>query len=219
MERKHLSITLFLHENEPEDQGNANSRPRPLLPGEDEAASPLRLPFLEQEAKLILKIMDESQAAQAPLQAPQRVPAPWLVAIVGVWRAGQVGKRCPYAQRKATPRNQLALVWDGQQVRMFFNGELKGWHTNQLGKMPKCDRPIVLGSKWQGADIDCSRNHRFAGLIDEVRISRSVRYPKSFESESFAANESTVLLYDFSERDGEALHDRSGNGGRIFGAR
>ena len=79
VERKHLPVTLFFHEIASEEQGKREQPATPRSPEADEAAAPLLLPFLEQEAKLILKFTGEPKASPATLEVPQRTAAPWFV--------------------------------------------------------------------------------------------------------------------------------------------
>jgi|GEM_PF-1216885 len=118
-----------------------------------------------------------------------------------------------FAQPARGPRHHLALVWDGDTCRMFVNGNQWGWHTTPLAEMPGSDRPILLGTKWAGTDIDRYFHKLFAGLIDEIRISRTARYSQRFSPPSrFEPDEETLALYHCDEAEGDVLRDASGLG-------
>lgn len=118
-----------------------------------------------------------------------------------------------FSQIDRTARYHLALVWDGGTCRMFVNGNQRGWHSAPLTEMPASDRPILLGSKWNGPNIDRRERQLFAGVIDEIRISRTARYDQPFSPVSrFASDEDTLALYHCDEADGNVLRDASGLG-------
>ena len=68
--------------------------------------------------------------------------------------------------------------------------------------------PIVLG---------CGPRRPYHGLVDDLRISRKVRYDGVFKPEErFEPDEDTVLLLDFNEGEGNMAFDRSGSGNHAY---
>jgi hypothetical protein len=143
------------------------------------------------------------------------------------WHAllGIAGTQWKYAfgQAKAGQRDHIAGVWSGNNLRIFVNGI----STND----------VVVGDALQagleadplpgrlrigfGHDDNGSAK-RFAGTIDELRVSQSARYDKNFTPElRFTPDAQTIALYHFDEGTGDQLVDSSGNGfdGRITGAK
>ena len=65
-------------------------------------------------------------------------------------------------------------------------------------------------------------NHRFRGLIDEMRFSNIVRYTSNFTpAKRLKTDAHTMALYHFDAVGSDILKDSSGNGhdGRIIDAR
>jgi hypothetical protein len=115
-------------------------------------------------------------------------------------------------------RVHVAVAWDGKQTQLFVDGRRAG-EESRSGK-------ISLGTAAR-ASIGASRGKdeiqaAFAGVIDEVRISKIVRYDKDFiPAGRFEPDKDTVALYHFDEGQGDKLIDSSGNGhhGKIVGAK
>ena len=107
--------------------------------------------------------------------------------------------------------HHVAGVWDGQQLRLFVNGE--SVETEPMGyTMPDTQGGLYMG----GVRLDLlppQENDRFfAGSLQAVRISRGEQYTKAFEPPTQLTNESTTLaLYQFDEGTGTITHDASGN--------
>nr|MBC8357152.1 DUF1583 domain-containing protein [Planctomycetota bacterium] len=115
-------------------------------------------------------------------------------------------------------RVHLAGTFDGKTLQMFVNGKLTD--TRQVtGPFTGSALPMTIGAS-------PSRNERgidvaFDGLIDQVRISKTVRYKADFTVPTlFEADESTLALYRFDEGKGDTLADSSGNNnhGQLRGA-
>lgn len=114
----------------------------------------------------------------------------------------------------------VACIWTGQEIQIYLNGKRR-WGRQNPGddmkdRLPETVLATLGGSSW---------SNPFQGRIRELRISKSIRYPKNFELTSpdvpFVADANTVALYHFDEGSGDVLKDSSGNGhdGKIVGAK
>jgi hypothetical protein len=114
----------------------------------------------------------------------------------------------------------VAATWDGLLVRMFVNGKFlrsfEGW-TGQNGTkgvlhLPDPPEPLRIGRRHNGSDC----HQPFSGLIDEVRISKVIRYDEkgyAVPTQEFTPDADTVALYHFNElstaaADLQALKDK-----------
>jgi len=121
---------------------------------------------------------------------------------------------------KPTP---VAIVWDGRELALFFDGQLtakgpKGTYKPG-GHYPK---QALLGAAIVERDNQRSLQSFFRGSIDELRISSVARYTKSYTPEAhLAVDEHVFALYHFDEGAGLVLRDASGNDrhGAIHGAK
>jgi serine/threonine protein kinase/formylglycine-generating enzyme required for sulfatase activity len=114
-------------------------------------------------------------------------------------------------EAKLRQRVHLAGVNDGNERRIYLNGKLVGKkdEPGMLHPTPKDSKRLEIGST-------------FSGTIDGVRISSSARYGRDFVPVSdWKADETTEVLYQFNEGQGDVLKDlsRHGRTGRIKGAR
>ncbi len=117
------------------------------------------------------------------------------------------------------PRH-LALVWDGTRQRLFVDG--KGASHESGGGANQCGASGALLGCVRLTDSDPMLRCFFGGRIDEVRVSKSVRYEKDFTpSQHFQTDKDTLALYHFDEGRGDVLKDSSGNNhhGKIVGAK
>jgi hypothetical protein len=112
-------------------------------------------------------------------------------------------------------RSHRALVFDGSHMHYYINGN---WQGKRHAEAPK-------GMMWKMQELylGCRGDDEkfFRGQIDQVRISRVVRYTDNFAPvTSVASDELTRALYNFDEGQGDVLKDASGHGhhGRIYGA-
>ena len=103
----------------------------------------------------------------------------------------------------------LAGVVDGSELRLYLDGELVAQHADAKPQFKPPATDPVIGSMLEG-------------LVRELRISKTVRYTKSFTpAKRHDPDQDTLALYHFDEGDGTTLKDSSGNNlhGKIVGAR
>ena len=128
----------------------------------------------------------------------------------------------------------LAGVFDGKRLRVYVNGTmsdrdlewipLHGDHISQPTTV--ISKPLV---SWSSPGLSIGRKlpqyqdaQFFHGIIDEVRISNTVRYTKDFTPpKRFESDEHTMALYHFDEGLGDTLFDSSPHGhhGKITAAK
>jgi hypothetical protein len=109
-------------------------------------------------------------------------------------------------------RAHLALIINKTSATFFLNGQLV--ETQQIA-YEASGKNIRIGAL-------PSLGPYFAGRIDEVRISKGVRYTQDFTpSDRFNDDDNTLALYHFAEDHGDELRDSSGNRhhGKIIGAK
>lgn len=64
-----------------------------------------------------------------------------------------------------------------------------------------------------GSDMKSKGDHFFSGVIDQFRVSKGIRYSEKFDPErTLAADDQTMVLYDFDEAHGNVVRDRSNFG-------
>jgi serine/threonine protein kinase len=118
------------------------------------------------------------------------------------------------------PPTQIAAVWDGRQLALYFDGHRVASLDAPGGPVAPAD----FGHFVIGAVQTRDRQHRFfgfKGIIDEVRLSKVARYTDHYQPvPRLSTDEHTLALYHFDEGDGAVLHDSSGNNqhGTIHGA-
>lgn len=99
--------------------------------------------------------------------------------------------------------HHVAGTWDGGTLRLFLDGALTGFAEAALFSNSAPD--MYFGchpfNQW---------HHQ--GLIDEVRLSREVRYPDDFTPlrGDFEPDDDTISLWHFSEGDGKKTADAMG---------
>ena len=105
--------------------------------------------------------------------------------------------------------HHLAVTYDGTTTQVWIDG--KGGATTDKNTTPITpqdgdDSPFQVGHRVGGSP--------FTGIIDEVRISDSVRYTANFTQPTaeFAPDKNTRLLWHFNENTGTTVRDDSGNG-------
>ena len=99
----------------------------------------------------------------------------------------------------------IAGVFDGKQARLYVDGKLKQ-SLDASGERTVNELPLFIG-----ADPDRYGNptREFAGMIDEVRISKGVRYDDEFEpKQRFVRDDDALLLLHLDQAIGPFLpHD------------
>jgi hypothetical protein len=107
----------------------------------------------------------------------------------------------------------VAGQYDGENVSIFVNGKLKS-KKPAPGSISPPTLPLRVGGRAMG-------QYFFDGLIDEVRISKTIRYVADFAPATVLPSDAdTLVLYHFSETSGIATADASGNGygANLYGA-
>ena len=112
-------------------------------------------------------------------------------------------------------RVHVAGTWDEDRLRLFVDGkEVATTIREHRGYVPSASA-FAIGRYPEGRG-------EFSGTMDEIRVSKVVRYTKDFiPQEEFKSDEHTLALYHFDEGSGDVLHDSSGNNhhGKIVGAK
>jgi len=103
--------------------------------------------------------------------------------------------------------SHVAVTYDGAETTGWING--KKAHTAKVnsGNISPTNEPFNIG--WRPFDT----HYPFDGIIDEVRISKSVRYTKDFKlpDSAFTPDADTAALYHLDEGKGKKTKDDSGN--------
>ncbi|MFO0564236.1 MAG: LamG domain-containing protein [Polyangiaceae bacterium] len=104
--------------------------------------------------------------------------------------------------------HHIAATYDSASglVQLFVDGALGASDTIPKGKASDDADPLVIG---RAAYED---NFAFQGVIDEVRISKSVRYTGAFTPSKtpFVVDGQTVALWHFEEPGGQLVNDETG---------
>lgn len=102
----------------------------------------------------------------------------------------------------------VAVTWDGSTIRTFVNGKfLKAF--DKPGVLNDSPDTFKVGRRTRGGDT----HSIFSGLVDEVRISKVVRYTEAgfaLPKSAFAPDGDTVALYHFDEAINGVVKDASG---------
>jgi WD40 repeat protein len=110
---------------------------------------------------------------------------------------------------KILRRVHLAGVRDGNTLRLYVDGKLQDTTATLMG-FKASPYPLSIGADPKGL---FKMEHFFHGLIDEVRISRCVRYTEDFTpAKRLGPDADTLALYHCDEGSGNRLNDSSGNG-------
>ena len=110
----------------------------------------------------------------------------------------------------------VAGVFDGKQLRIYLDGQVAGTAMGQ-GMRTLNNLPLYLGADPDGSG---KPTRSFGGQVDEVRLSKSVRYTDAFEpSRRFESDDSTVLLFHLDQTVGPYVVDDSSSHatGRLVG--
>ncbi len=107
-----------------------------------------------------------------------------------------------------TEWHHLAVVRAGDRLSIFLDG-IKILEGNG----PPSDSGLVSGSENTVAGGFLSTEHYCFAVVDELRISNSVRYAEDFEpAYRHEPDEQTIGLWHFDEGEGSVVHDASPNG-------
>ena len=110
----------------------------------------------------------------------------------------------------------VAVTWDGSTIRTFVNGKfLKAF--DKVGVLNDSPDTFKVGRRTRGGDT----HSIFSGLIDEVRISKVIRYTEAgfaLPKSAFTPDADTVALYHFDEASNGVVKDASifGNHGTLI---
>lgn len=102
----------------------------------------------------------------------------------------------------------VAVSYDGSTIRIFRNGTLVT-SASQSGTLLTGSVKLYFGGK----RYDWSSTDYLNGVVDEARLSKSVRYTANFTVPSgpFTNDSNTVGLWHFNENTGSTSADSSGN--------
>lgn len=101
----------------------------------------------------------------------------------------------------------VAVTWDGEKIRTFVNGEFLA-AFDKVGVMNDSPDTFKVGRRTRGGDT----HSIYTGLIDEIRISKDIRYTEEgFEipTRAFEPDADTVALYHFDESIDGVVKDAS----------
>ncbi len=103
--------------------------------------------------------------------------------------------------------SHVAVTYDGTETVGWINGQEANSTNENSGNISPTNEPFNIG--WRPFDT----HSPFMGIIDEVRISKAVRYTGDFEvpEGEFEPDDDTVALYHLDEGEGESTADDSGN--------
>jgi formylglycine-generating enzyme required for sulfatase activity len=103
-------------------------------------------------------------------------------------------------------------------MRLFVNGVLQRPTDKLTADYKAGSDSFTLGAHFPSSPVESG----YAGIIDEVRISKVARYTTNFTPPTrFQPDKDTLALYHFDEGSGDVLTDSSGNNhhGRIVNAK
>jgi serine/threonine protein kinase len=121
---------------------------------------------------------------------------------------GGVGKRTRGFGWIKGQRMHVAALSEHKRTSLYVDGKLIGMAEVDAPRPPTPVKVLRIGNETTD----------FSGIVDEVRLSRGVRYEKDFQPAArFEPDDDTLVLLHCDEGEGEWLHDASGRGndGRI----
>jgi len=103
--------------------------------------------------------------------------------------------------------SHVAVTYDGTDTVGWLNGQEVNSTNENSANINPTNEPFNIG--WRPFDT----HYPFIGIIDEVRISKTVRYTEDFDvpDQQFVSDEHTAALYHLDEGAGEFTRDSSGN--------
>jgi hypothetical protein len=110
----------------------------------------------------------------------------------------------------------VAVTWDGSTIRTFVNGKFF-MAFDKAGVLHDSPDTFKVGRRTRGGDT----HSIYTGLIDEVRISKVIRYTEAgfaLPTSAFTPDADTVALYHFDEAINGVVKDASslGNHGTLI---
>lgn len=104
--------------------------------------------------------------------------------------------------------SHVAVTYNGTETVGWINGQEANSVKDNSANISTTNEPFNIG--WRPYDT----HYPFVGIIDEVRISDTVRYTEDFDvpNEQFVSDEHTAALYHLDEGAGDTTDDASGNG-------
>lgn len=106
--------------------------------------------------------------------------------------------------------DHVAGVFDGKAVSLYVNGKIQSRKAYVAGSVHPSGLPFLIGANPSpsGEPVEF-----FHGRIDAVCLSKGERYTKNFAAPSkLEKTDSTLVLLNFNEGEGETAKDESGNG-------
>ena len=112
----------------------------------------------------------------------------------------------------------VAMIWDGEHVRMYVDGRESEPFLKKADAINVTKATFKVGRRERGG----ATHGIFDGLIDEVRISKVVRYQDGYEvpRSAFEPDDDTLALYHFDkEEPARMIEDfsQSGADGKLKG--
>jgi hypothetical protein len=103
--------------------------------------------------------------------------------------------------------SHVAVTYNGTDTVGWINGQEANSTNENSANISPTSEPFNIG--WRPFDT----HSPFMGIIDEVRISKTVRYTKDFDvpDRQFVSDDHTVALYHLDEGEGKFTEDSSGN--------
>lgn len=106
--------------------------------------------------------------------------------------------------------SHVAFVYDGNAVTLFVNGMQQNQPTGVRREHHASRKLFMIGAD---PSYTNKATNIFAGVIREVRLSRTVRYDRSFiPIERFQSDAETIALYHMDAMEGDTVEDATGNG-------
>jgi hypothetical protein len=103
-------------------------------------------------------------------------------------------------------RTHIALTYDQYDMKLFVDGVEQARSVSPTISKFAPTEPFHIGAAWENGKA----TNPITGVIDEVRISRVVRYKKNFTPAArHEPDADTELLYHFDEGEGNEVRDAS----------
>jgi len=104
--------------------------------------------------------------------------------------------------------SHVAVTWNGEEISLFFNGEFKAVYLKPGDAANDSPDTFKVGRRTRGG----ATHSIFTGLIDEVRVSNSIRYTQAgfkVPTTCFTPDANTMALYHFDSQEGTTVRDAS----------